>query len=422
MSNTPANWYPDPEQPGRLRYWDGAQWTEHRRPMPGSQESTQQPEPPVEKTPAFEQPGPNGHELRVSPDGRYWWDGAQWRPTGATAGPQRKSSLLRNVLIGGLSLLVLGSCMAALGGGDDSDQSNTSASGFASKESEVGVGDDDEQHGPDLPPEQVAFLAAVAAGQEAAEGANELQVVEARKERADAMCDAVPRRRVENWVGVVEEVSTTLGGDSGVLTLEVAEDVAIGTWNNGVSDIGDGTLVEVDSEVWNAMIDFDEGDEIYFSGTLTKDPKNCVRESSLMDENGMLTPTFIMKFSAVGLVSGGPLHEIAGESEPVDVADEPEPDMTVAQENALRSAEGYLDYSAFSRSGLMKQLKFEGYSAKDAAFAVDAVDVNWRRQAAESAEDYLSYSSFSRSALIEQLMFEGFTRGQAEYGATQAGL
>jgi predicted lipid-binding transport protein (Tim44 family) len=29
----PADWYPDPEQPGMQRYWDGRDWTEHRAPI-----------------------------------------------------------------------------------------------------------------------------------------------------------------------------------------------------------------------------------------------------------------------------------------------------------------------------------------------------------------------------------------------------
>ena len=32
--NFPANWYPDPDGGTGLRYWDGAQWTEHRAAAP----------------------------------------------------------------------------------------------------------------------------------------------------------------------------------------------------------------------------------------------------------------------------------------------------------------------------------------------------------------------------------------------------
>lgn len=32
LNNTPAGWYPAPEQPGQDRYWDGARWTDTFRP------------------------------------------------------------------------------------------------------------------------------------------------------------------------------------------------------------------------------------------------------------------------------------------------------------------------------------------------------------------------------------------------------
>ena len=91
------------------------------------------------------------------------------------------------------------------------------------------------------------------------------------------------------------------------------------------------------------------------------------------------------------------------------------------EKNAFKSAENYLSFTAFSRSGLIKQLEFEGYSKEAATTAVDCMVVDWKEQAAKSAEKYLSFMSFSRSGLIDQLKFEGFTQEEAEYGVTAVG-
>lgn len=100
---------------------------------------------------------------------------------------------------------------------------------------------------------------------------------------------------------------------------------------------------------------------------------------------------------------------------------QPEDTRTLGQKSALDKAEDYLDYSAFSYSGLIEQLEFEGFSIEEATYAVDNCGADWSEQAALKAQSYLDYSSFSRSGLIEQLEFEGFSTEQAEYGAAAVG-
>lgn len=95
---------------------------------------------------------------------------------------------------------------------------------------------------------------------------------------------------------------------------------------------------------------------------------------------------------------------------------------TLAQKNAIKSAESYLGFSAFSKSGLIKQLEYEGFSNADASYAVGSLKVDWKEQAFKSAESYLEFSSFSRKGLIEQLQHEGFTKEEAEYGVGKTGL
>lgn len=95
---------------------------------------------------------------------------------------------------------------------------------------------------------------------------------------------------------------------------------------------------------------------------------------------------------------------------------------TLSQQNALSKASDYLDYTAFSKTGLIEQLEFEGFSNGDATWAVARVSVDWNEQAALKAADYLDYTSFSKSGLVDQLIFEGYTKKQAAYGVSTTGL
>ena len=102
-------------------------------------------------------------------------------------------------------------------------------------------------------------------------------------------------------------------------------------------------------------------------------------------------------------------------------ASEPAEEETMGQKNALRSAKNYLSVMAFSHSGLIEQLEFEGYSTEDATYAADNCGADWNEQAAKAAQNYLNIMSFSKSGLIEQLEFEGYSHEQATYGAEANG-
>ena len=76
---------------------------------------------------------------------------------------------------------------------------------------------------------------------------------------------------------------------------------------------------------------------------------------------------------------------------------------------------------AFSYTGLIEQLEYEGYSHQETVYGADHCGTNWKEQAAKKAKEYLKYSSFSKDGLIEQLEYEGFTYDQVVYGVAQNG-
>jgi Host cell surface-exposed lipoprotein len=102
---------------------------------------------------------------------------------------------------------------------------------------------------------------------------------------------------------------------------------------------------------------------------------------------------------------------------------------TVSQQQALASAQSYLDMgTGFSRAGLIKQLSSpygDKFSVADATWAVDHSGADWNAQAVMSAKGYMKMGGFSRAGLINQLTSaygEQFTLAQATYAVNQVGL
>jgi len=130
-------------------------------------------------------------------------------------------------------------------------------------------------------------------------------------------------------------------------------------------------------------------------------------------ENAKVTP------SGGGVPTAEPVQE-----QPVEEPAVQEPadqGLSTGQQQAVESAQSYVDMGGFSRKALIEQLVFEGFSKAEAEFAVDYIGPDWNAQAAQSAKSYLDMGGFSRKALIEQLIYEGFTQAQAEYGVNAAG-
>ena len=137
----------------------------------------------------------------------------------------------------------------------------------------------------------------------------------------------------------------------------------------------------------------------------------------------MISVGFIFISDAVSKSESTPTNFSPSESSVVE--EEPSTPVsseTIGEANAKRKAETYLGVMAFSKKGLIDQLKFDGFPAAEATYGVENIVVDWDEQAAKKAESYMSLMAFSANGLIEQLMFDGFTDRQAAYGAYMVGF
>lgn len=156
-----------------------------------------------------------------------------------------------------------------------------------------------------LPKDESQFISAITSLEAAySEAPNEFQKSTIRKQRAVEIGGILPTRNVTNWTGEVAEMHTTSDG-RGVLSIKLPGElhIEVETVNNGLSDIGEDTLIPQGSPLYNQIAHLAVGDNVLFSGTFQPGDRDYIEEVSITEEGSMTDPDFIFGFANVSKIN-----------------------------------------------------------------------------------------------------------------------
>ena len=205
---------------------------------------------------------------------------------------------------------------------------------------------------------------------------------------------------------------------------------------NGEVGYAHHNFIEINDPILTTIETTNEEEE-----TILEDGSESVDDSSEMD-SGTLAAYYdaqdylrFTSFSRAGLIDqlsspyaeGYPIEQVTAAVDALEANG-----LVDWNSEAIRSAQSYLNYSSFSRQGLIDQLSSqygEGFTVEQATYGVNFLEengfVDWNEQAVLCAQSYLSLFNYSRQELINQLSSsygEQFTVSQATYAADQVGL
>lgn len=150
-----------------------------------------------------------------------------------------------------------------------------------------------------LPSDQTRFIEAVTkARSQFIAATNELAAGGVRNSRQQAVCNALQGNYASGWIAKVADQSTN-GDGKGVVTLELAPNLQVSTWNNAVSDFSDKTLIDPDTNLFKSLAAMKKGDTVQFSGGFFSSNLDCVGEQSVTMAGSMKSPVFTMRFSSI---------------------------------------------------------------------------------------------------------------------------
>ncbi|VTU42561.1 MULTISPECIES: hypothetical protein [unclassified Variovorax] len=151
-----------------------------------------------------------------------------------------------------------------------------------------------------LPPAEEDLIRVISGAQrESKDAENDMQRGGTKANRDKLICQQMRSLAVSNWVGKVEKIDSNSDG-KGVLELSIAPGITVKTWNNAISDVLHGTLIEPGTPVFQTASQMKRGQYAVFSGSFFRGTEaDCLAEQSVTLRGKLEAPELVFKFSSV---------------------------------------------------------------------------------------------------------------------------
>ncbi|OAE47860.1 zinc ribbon domain-containing protein [Agrobacterium tumefaciens] len=196
---------------------------------------------------------------------------------------------LKWVAVGLISFTVLAAIFAPDKPGRKSDTAKTSATVTADNSQMVGIPEAQSKFIEVIPQFEKRFVAAK----------NELLQSSLRDQRREAILASFGGQlRVTDWVGTLRKLETN-GDGKAVITVRIAPNIDLLTWNNSLSDSFHGTLIDKDTQLYSVLTNMAVGDRVRVSGNFFPSDADGVFENSMTIRGAMTAPEFIFRFTEI---------------------------------------------------------------------------------------------------------------------------
>lgn len=200
-------------------------------------------------------------------------------------------AIIAYVVIGFVCLAIIG---AIISGGSKKSDGESGGSAPASATAS------NQQPEVPLPQDQKSFCDAVTGFISQYNAApNELKKSAVRVARKQKLQELLPSLQFDGWVGELTDMGTTSDGSAYVAVKLEGTEILIQTWNNGASDLGDKTLIPVNTPLFNAISDLKKGIRVKVSGQFVAGEQDYIGEQSLTENGSMTEPAFSVHFTKV---------------------------------------------------------------------------------------------------------------------------